>query len=205
MPPSPLPGAVRAVGAYEPPLPWFDWWPRRTASSIADEDPAVFAESFFRRVVGDAGWERLNEHDRAARRADGPALVAELADLRAGGAPFDVTALAVPLVLGRGERSIPHHRRSVDALEELVAGAQVVEFPGAAHGAHLSHPDAFAAFVRRVVARRGRPFPLTAPPRPAQSVARAESRRARVRSSAAPRPVPPRRRPRGAARAPARR
>ena len=152
-------GAVRAVGAYEPPLPWFDWWPRRTASSIADEDPAVFAESFFRRVVGDAGWERLNEHDRAARRADGPALVAELADLRAGGAPFDVTALAVPLVLGRGERSIPHHRRSVDALEELVAGAQVVEFPGAAHGAHLSHPDAFAAFVRRVVARGVDPSP----------------------------------------------
>jgi len=145
------PGAVRAVGAYEPPLPWFDWWPRRTASSIADEDPATFAESFFRRVVGDAGWERLTEHDRAARQADGPALVAELADLRRSGAPFDVSALRVPLVLGRGERSVPHHRRTVEALAQLVARADVVEFAGAAHGAHLSHPDAFAAFVRRVV------------------------------------------------------
>ena len=27
---------------------------------------------------------------------------------------------------------------------------EVIEVPGAAHGAHISHPDAFAAFVRRV-------------------------------------------------------
>src|ERR1700722_4499501 len=58
------PHAIGAVGAYEPPLPWFDWWPRRTASSIADEDPATFAEGFFRRVVGDAGWDRRRDQAR---------------------------------------------------------------------------------------------------------------------------------------------
>lgn len=147
------PDVIRAVGAYEPPLPWCEWWPRRTASSIVDEDPATFAEGFFRRVVGDAGWDRLTDQARADRRADGPALVAELADLRRHSAPFDFSELRVPLVLGRGGVSVWHHRRAIDALDELVPGCEVVEIPGSAHGAPLSHPDAFAAFVRRVVDR----------------------------------------------------
>jgi pimeloyl-ACP methyl ester carboxylesterase len=46
-----------------------------------------------------------------------------------------------------------HHRRAIDALVELVPDSEVVEIPGSAHGAPLSHPDAFAAFVRRVVER----------------------------------------------------
>ena len=146
------PTTIRAVGAYEPPLPWMDWWPRRSASSIANEDPASFAEAFFGRVVGEGGWNRLSPATREARRADGPALVAELADLRRSTPAVDVARLEVPLVLGRGRRSIPHHRRSVDALVELVPHAQVVEIAGAAHGAHLTHPDAFADLVRLVAA-----------------------------------------------------
>jgi pimeloyl-ACP methyl ester carboxylesterase len=146
------PDTIGGVGAYEPPLPWLDWWPRRSASSIADEDPGSFAEGFFRRVVSDAGWERLSPSVRAARRADGPALVAELAELRQT-APLDIDRLRVPLVLGRGENSVWHHRRAIDALVEVVPDAEVVEIPGSAHGAPLSHPDAFAALVRRVVAR----------------------------------------------------
>jgi pimeloyl-ACP methyl ester carboxylesterase len=146
------PGAVRAVGAYEPPLPWMAWWPRRSASSIAGEDPAAFAEAFFRRMVGDAGWERLSDEARAGLQADGPALVAELSDLRRGGAPFDPSALEVPLVLGRGGASLPHHRRAVEALRAQVRSAEIVDIPGAAHGAPLSHPDAFARFV--LLARR---------------------------------------------------
>ena len=147
------PGAVSAVGVYEPPLPWMPWWPRRSARSIAEEDPGVFAESFFRRVVGEGGWERLTDQARAARRADGPALVAELTDLRSGGAPFDPASLSVPAVLGRGERSLDHHRRAIDVLAGLIPRAEVVEVPGAAHGVLLSHPDEFAALVRRVAER----------------------------------------------------
>jgi pimeloyl-ACP methyl ester carboxylesterase len=96
------PDVIHGVGAYEPPLPWFEWWPHRSASSIANEDPAQYAEGFFRRVVGEAGWDRLSDQARSDRQADGHALVAELADLRRQGAPFDVTDLRVPLVLGRG-------------------------------------------------------------------------------------------------------
>ena len=147
------PDVIGAVGAYEPPLPWMAWWPQRSASSIANEDPATFAEGFFRRVVGDAGWDRLSDQSRTDRQADGPALVAELSDIRRHGPPFDLTTLRVPLVLARGGLSIPHHRRAVDALSELVPDAEVIEIPGSAHGAPLTHPDAFAGFVRRVVER----------------------------------------------------
>ncbi len=147
------PDWVRAVGAYEPPLPWSDWWPRRSSSTIAAEDPAVFAEGFFRRVVGDHAWDRLPENARAERRADGPALTAELASIRRPVSPIDLASIVVPVVLGRGSRSLPHHRRAIDALVGLLPTTEVIEFPGATHGAHISHPDAFAAFVRRVVAR----------------------------------------------------
>jgi len=150
------PATVRAVGAYEPPMPWVDWWPRRSQREILGEDPAVYAEAFFRRVVNDEAWDRLPERAREERRADGPALAAELAALRSGKAPFDLRRLNVPAVFGRGELSVPHHRRAIDALVELIPGAQVVEFPGASHGAHLSHPDTFARFIRAVVARASR-------------------------------------------------
>jgi pimeloyl-ACP methyl ester carboxylesterase len=154
------PEAVRAVGVYEPPLPWSDWWPRRSRGSIAAEDPAAFAESFFRRVVSDEAWGRLSEKARAERHADGPALVAELASIRRDRSPIDFDAIVVPVVLGRGSRSLPHHRRAIETLAELLRTTEIVEFPGATHGAHLSQPDAFAAFVRLVVARGsgGPPF-----------------------------------------------
>lgn len=144
-------GAVRAVGVYEPPLPWADWWPKRSGRDRAIEDPAAFAESFFRRVVSDEAWERLPENARAERRADGHALVAELTDIRRARSPIDFAGLTIPVVLGRGSRSLPHHRRAIDALVEILPTTEVFEFSGAAHGAHLSHADAFAAFVRRVV------------------------------------------------------
>ena len=145
------PDAVVAVGAYEPPLPWLDWWPRRHRP--ADQDPGEVAEAFFRRMVGDAAWDRLPERAQAERRADGKALAAELTSLRSGAPPFDVGALAVPLVLGRGSKSIPHHRRAAEELASLVRGSTIAEIDGAAHGAHLTHPGGFADFVRVVLAR----------------------------------------------------
>jgi len=153
------PGSILALAAYEPPLPWLgDWATRggtRTGRSPAppDEDPARVAERFFRRMVGDDAWDRLPEATRAARRADGPALAAELAAIRIDAPPFAIEELAVPAVFGRGTASLPHHRAAVDWLLAHVAGAELVEIDGAGHGAHLTHPDAFAGFVRAAVAR----------------------------------------------------
>jgi len=114
-------------------------------------DPALEAERFFRRMAGDGAWERLSEREREARRADGPALLSDLRAL-AGPAPFDVTELAVPtIVAAGGPMSLPHHRSGADWLAEHVPAVSRAHLVEAAHGAHLSHPDAFAALVRDVV------------------------------------------------------
>jgi pimeloyl-ACP methyl ester carboxylesterase len=154
------PGRFASIGAYEPPMPWLDFHRSGGATARRGQpsagDPADEVERFFRRMVGDAAWGRLPEAMRAERRADGPALAADLAGVR-GAAPFDVTALAVPAVFGRGGlQSGAHHRDTVAWLAEHVPGAQLMEIEGAGHGAHLTHPDAFAGFVRAAVHRAGR-------------------------------------------------
>lgn len=153
------PARFAAVGAYEPPMPWLGFRRpgRRGTPVVGDPDDEV--EQFTRRMVGDAAWERLPEAMRAARRADGPALSADLRTLH-GPAPFDVTDLAVPAVFGRGgSHSRPHHRQAVAWMAGHVPGATLVEIDGAGHGAHLTHPDAFARLVRAVAARAAAPSP----------------------------------------------
>ncbi len=168
---------IVSVAVYEPPMPWLGFWARSAASAAAmraDRRPAATAgvgppagdsgaeaERFFRRMVGDAAWERLSEAAKADRRADGPALEAELSAIRVTDQPFDVTALAVPATFGTGERSAPRHRATVDWLAEHVPGGRAGGDPGASHGAHLTHPDAFASMVRSAVARAGYPVGST--------------------------------------------
>jgi pimeloyl-ACP methyl ester carboxylesterase len=157
------PGAFDSIGVYEPPMPWLGFR-RDRRSSIGDgaaggwpaiaDDPAEEAERFFSRMVSPEAWARLTEEGRASRRADGPAVIADMRSLRSEGAPFDATRLTVPAVFGvGGERSALHHRRAVRWLGDHVPGATVYEIDAAQHGAHLSHPDHFAAMARLVVAR----------------------------------------------------
>ena len=158
---------ITSVAAYEPPLPWLPLWtrdgtPRREKLR---GDPDFEAERFFRRVVGDSAWDRLSESGRAERRADGPALVAELNAIRISDPPFDVATMRIPALFGRGGRSVPHHREGVAWLVEHTPNAELFEIPGATHGAHLSHPDGFADFVRRAVARAGEVSAATEPMR----------------------------------------
>jgi pimeloyl-ACP methyl ester carboxylesterase len=145
------PGLVRSVGAYEAPLPWCDWWPSRSRAFVS-EDPGDFAQGFFERVAGAGTWARLTEKQKIARRQDGPALVAELAAIRADLPLVDLEMIQVPTFSGRGSKSLEHHRRAAAVVAETVPGAELIEIEGAAHGAHLTHPDAFARMVRTVMA-----------------------------------------------------
>ena len=105
-------------------------------------------------MVGALSWARMTEEGRESRRADGPALVADLRSLRGEGPPFDVTALEVPAVFGMGGPTTqPHHRRTVKWLGANVPSGVVYEIEGAEHGAHLSHPDHFASMTRLVIER----------------------------------------------------
>jgi len=158
---------IVSVAAYEPPMPWLGFWktskePVSGSTSPSpvdpgDQSPAAAAERFFRRMVGDAAWDRLPEQARDGRRADGPALEAELRAIRLQEAPFDVATLTVPATYGLGSRSVDRYRQTVTWLVEHTPDAELIEIPGASHGAHLSHPDAFAALVRSTVARAARP------------------------------------------------
>jgi hypothetical protein len=117
------------------------------------EDPGEEAERFFSRMVSPSAWARLSPAGQAGRRADGPALVADLLSLR-GEPPFTVTDLTVPALFGMGgAESASHHRNAVGWLGSHVPGAAIYEIASSQHGAHLSHPDHFADFVRAVVDR----------------------------------------------------
>ena len=155
-----VPRAFDAIGAFEPPMPWLGF--RRDQDGAArpwppvSDDPGEEAERFFSRMVSPGAWSRLTEVGRESRRADGPALIADLRSFRREAPPFDVTALGVPAVFGMGGSATqPHHRRSVQWLGANVPGAVVYEIEGAQHGAHLSHPDHFAGMARLVVERAG--------------------------------------------------
>jgi pimeloyl-ACP methyl ester carboxylesterase len=152
------PDLVCGVGVFEPPMPWTDWWPTTSggysvvAQSRANEDPAAIAERFMRRMLGDERWERLPASTRAERLAEGPALTGEIVDLQAHAA-FDPGAITVPVVVARGANGADHHRQSVEHLFSTLADPAMMTIEEAGHGAHNSHPDEFAAFVRLVVAR----------------------------------------------------
>ena len=150
------PDVVVAVGAFEAPMPWAPWWPSASAGSaaMAAESPEEAAEAFMRRVVGDRIWSRLPRPTKEARRAEGATLVAEMESIRSE-APFDPAAVPVPVVAGSGAASEPRHRDSAARLAADVPDGELLVIEGAGHGAHLSHPKEFAAFVRRVVERGG--------------------------------------------------
>jgi pimeloyl-ACP methyl ester carboxylesterase len=152
------PRAFDSIGAFEPPMPWLGF--RRTDPggdrprewTPLAEDPGVEAERFFSRMMSPSAWRRLTEEGRAQRRADGPALIADFLTMR-GERPFDVESLSVPAAFGMCSLGADHHRRGVAWLGAHVPGAVDVEIEGSQHGAHLSHPDHFAAFVRLVIGR----------------------------------------------------
>ncbi len=152
--------ACDAIGAFEPPMPWLGFRrpqpegaPFRGNRVPMADDPGDEAERFFRRMVSPSAWERLSDAGRAARRADGPALLADFRSIR-GNPPFDVLDLSVPAVFGMGgPGTAAHHRDTVAWLGAHVPGAAVYEIAGAQHGAHLSHPDNFAGFIRAVLVR----------------------------------------------------
>jgi pimeloyl-ACP methyl ester carboxylesterase len=105
------PHLIAGVVVYESPLSWLPWWPGTTAGASATSwgsDPAGAAERFMRHLIGDQRWERLPQTTRDARRAEGPALVGELVDLRQR-APWTPDEIAAPVLAMCGERGQEHH------------------------------------------------------------------------------------------------
>jgi pimeloyl-ACP methyl ester carboxylesterase len=156
------PDLVAGIGVFETPLAWMPWWPPDTSGGIAvdaaaDWTPADAAEAFMRSIVGDAVWARLPPSTKAARRAEGPAMLADLLDIKRVPPPYDPADVGVPVTVGRGSEAKGHHLDGTRALLELLPDAVLCTIDGAGHGAHASHPDPFADFVREAVRRRRTP------------------------------------------------
>jgi pimeloyl-ACP methyl ester carboxylesterase len=150
------PELAPAVVAYEAPMPWLTSWPSNTAggAAVASGDDGDAAEAFMRRIVGDERWDSLPPRTKSQRRAEGPALVAELRSLRPPHpAPYDAATFPVPVVVGHGSKSRPHHMEGTRRLADELPDGELVVIEGADHGAHLTHPREFASLVRRAVAR----------------------------------------------------
>ena len=142
------PDLVRSVLAYEAPAPWAPWWPAGDGGE--DRSPAEEAEAFMRRAIGDRLWGRLGSRTRDARRAEGPALLADLASVQVG-PPVDPASVEVPVVVASGSETSWWHARAARELAADLPDARHRVVAGAAHGAHLSHPTATAALVREAV------------------------------------------------------
>lgn len=140
-----------AVSVFEPPMTWEPWWPRTSGSSemarrserpLDDDAAARAAESFMIRMIGEARWSGLPERTRATRRAEGRALVGELADLRHE--PWRAEAIGCPLLVGVSDHARPHHREAATTIAARVSGARLVELEHCHHDAHNGSPAQFA-------------------------------------------------------------
>lgn len=148
------PDLVWSVLAFEAPQPWSPEWEAGSAgdAALAEADPAVAAETFLRHLLGDARWEGLPDKAKADRRAEGPALVADLSSIRQA-PPFDPADIGVPVLVASGSRSAERHRQGARRLAAALPQGGFAEVDGAFHGAHLTHPAEFAALVRRAAGR----------------------------------------------------
>ena len=155
------PKLVGAVVAYEAPMMWEPWWPADSAGRVAlvtvggdghdgtEGDSGDVAEAFLRRMLGDTRWERLPAPVRTERRAEGATLMAELRSvLPPAGAPYRAELVTVPVVAAFGSETQPQHRRGAEELAQRVPHGVLEVIDGAGHGAHLTHPTAFADLVR---------------------------------------------------------
>jgi pimeloyl-ACP methyl ester carboxylesterase len=143
------PDLVAGVITFESPLSWMPWWPHSGAGGNAmawRDDPEEAAERFMRRLIGDERWARLPPSSRAARRAEGPAMIGELADLRQH-APWRAERITAPVLALHGEHGRPHHRKGTEALAEMLPDATFGTVPDAHHFGPNTHPDDLAAIV----------------------------------------------------------
>ncbi len=155
------PALVAGVVIYETPLSWEPWWPGSTAGAAAVKaagQPDEAAEAFMRRIIGVERWEALPERTRATRRAEGVALVEELADLREH-RPWLADRIQVPVMVGCGTRGAAHHKRGMEVVAATVPGAKLIVLEGCGHAA--PHTDAVAFrdhLVSPLLGRVGAPW-----------------------------------------------
>jgi len=145
------PNRVVAVGAFEPPSPWHHWWPDMWIPN-ADETDHDIVRNFHERIIGPGSWDRITEDLQDQYLTEGHALRNDL-EVGLDGPIFDPVHVTAPVTMGHGGSSTDYHVQSVREFAEELPDADLRVIESSSHGAHRSHPDAFADYVRHVVSR----------------------------------------------------
>jgi pimeloyl-ACP methyl ester carboxylesterase len=138
------PQLVGALVLYETSMAWAPGWDDEVMQEVLGSDDP---EDAGLRLMFGARYDAMDADERARRRLDARAFIAEERSVRTGAAPYDVGDVRAPLVYGRSDPAVmpavlEHLRREVDHVE-------AVTLPGAGHHAHRTAPGAFAGLVRR--------------------------------------------------------
>jgi pimeloyl-ACP methyl ester carboxylesterase len=155
------PQQIAGIAVYEIPMSFEPWW-GGSSTRVVVEAGAVSAqeaaETFMRRLIGDTRWDSLPERTRATRRAEGAALVGELADLRAH-RPWQADRITMPFAVGYGTRGAAHHQEGMQRLAAMIPGSQLAVLRDCRHDAPNSHPAEFCHhLVEPLLAAVGGPW-----------------------------------------------
>lgn len=139
---------IGSLVTYEPPLPWVV--KRVGRMGPLSDSPADEAESFFRRMISDAAWERLSPTEQESRRLDGPALYDDLSTIRRDDAPFSVADVTVPWTYsyGEGDERRDYYASVAHELSRRATHIRIAPLANAGHGAHLAHPEGLVRIIR---------------------------------------------------------
>jgi pimeloyl-ACP methyl ester carboxylesterase len=138
------PELVQAVVLYETGMAWIPGWDDRFLRDVLwGEDPEG---NGLRLLFGDR-MDAMAPEQRARRRLEAQAFVAEERSVRTGRPPYDLGGLRAPLVYG----SSPSYHFPVVAehLAAVTPHVEAITIDEAGHNAHRSAPAAFAGLVRR--------------------------------------------------------
>jgi pimeloyl-ACP methyl ester carboxylesterase len=143
-----------AVGAWEPPMTPYEWWPEQlkaqTRAWAEAPDPYELAEDFNRGMLGDERYDALSDDTRAMLRAEG---VAFRADMRSQDARyFELDELTTPSVIGCGADDVTSPFPGLHSQTAAMTSSSLLHVPGAMHGAHTQQPESWAQLVRATVA-----------------------------------------------------
>ncbi|GAA2618263.1 hypothetical protein GCM10009863_35330 [Streptomyces axinellae] len=146
------PDLVKAVVAFEPPLPWLPWWPttapwEQLIDDTSQQGPAATAKALQQAVLGRPAAGQSDEELTAL----GTTLIREMTDPTISLPPFDPLTMTTPVLAASGTRSLPHHQKSALHLCDLIPAGRHEHIEGAGHIAHLTHPRHFAALVEQAI------------------------------------------------------
>jgi pimeloyl-ACP methyl ester carboxylesterase len=137
------PELVDALVLYETSVAWAPGWDDSVMQGVfAADDPEGAA---LRLMLGPA-YDRMDDDERARRRVEASAFLAEEQSVRAG-APYDVGEVRAPVVYGRSDEAVMPEVSAF--LAARIPRFELVMVPDAGHHAHRREPEAFADFVRQ--------------------------------------------------------